>query len=156
VDHEVPADREEVREHDLGDRPQARHGRAHRGAENGLFGDGRVDDALGPELVKEADGRLEHASGTGDVLTDEDHPVVASHLLPDAARDRIAIRQCRHDEPPSAQTSVSALAGGGSSPAIASSVARSTASATSLSMTSSSAFCTPSRSSRSRYKVTGS
>ena len=81
---------------------------------------------FGTELVEQADRGLEHPAGAGDVLADEDHAVVAAHLLGDAARDGVAIGQLRHDQPPSAQTSVNALSGAGSSPATASSVARST------------------------------
>ena len=50
----VEADREEIREHDLGDRLQPGHRRAHRGAENGLLGDRRVAHAQRPELLVEA------------------------------------------------------------------------------------------------------
>ena len=44
VDDHVPADGEEVREHDLGDRAHAGHRRAHRRPEDRLLGDRRVDD----------------------------------------------------------------------------------------------------------------
>ena len=54
VGDDVPAHGEEVAEHDLGDRPQAGHRRAHRRAEDRLLGDRRVADALGSELLEQA------------------------------------------------------------------------------------------------------
>ncbi len=98
----VEAHREEVREHDLGDRLQPGHRGAHRGAQNRLLGDRAVAHAPGPELLVEADGRLEHAAGLGDVLAEEDHVGIARHLLRNAARDGLAIGQFRHAQPPSA------------------------------------------------------
>ena len=98
----VEADGEEVGEHDFRDRPQSRHRRAHRGAENRLFGDRRVAHAQRSELLVEADRRLEHAARLGDVLAQEDDALVALHLLGDAARDGVAIGQFRHAQPPSA------------------------------------------------------
>ena len=87
----VEADREEIREHDLGDRLQARHRRAHGGAEDRLLGDRRVAHAQRAELLVEADGRLEHAAGFGHVLAEEHDVGIALHLLRDAADDRVAI-----------------------------------------------------------------
>ena len=98
----VEADGEEVGEHDLSDRPQSGHRRAHGGAEDRLLGDRRVADASWSELLVEADGRLEHAARLADVLAEEDDALVARHLLGDAARDGIAIGQFRHAQPPSA------------------------------------------------------
>ena len=98
----VEAHREEIREHDLGDRLQAGHRRAHGGAEDRLLGDRRVAHAQRPELLEQPDRRLEHAAGPADVLAEEDDVGVARHLLRDAAGDRVAIGQFRHAQPPSA------------------------------------------------------
>jgi hypothetical protein len=98
----VEADREEIREHDLGDRLEARHRRAHGRAQDRLLGDRRVAHAQRPELLVEPDRRLEYAAGLADVFAEKDHVGVARHLLRDAARDRIAIGQFRHAQPPSA------------------------------------------------------
>ena len=98
----VEADRDEVREHDLGDRLQSGHRRAHGGAEDRLLGDRRVAHAQRAELLEQPDGRLEHAAGLGDVLAEEHHVGVARHFLRDAADDRVAISQFRHAKPPSA------------------------------------------------------
>ena len=92
----VEADREEVREHDLGDRLQAGHRRAHGRAQDRLLGDRRVAHAQGPELLEQADGRLEHAARLGHVLAEEHDVGIARHLLRDAARDGVAIGQFRH------------------------------------------------------------
>ena len=47
---------------------------------------GRVEHALVAELLREAGGRLEDASGRGDVLAEEHDPLVAAHL----GRERVA------------------------------------------------------------------
>ena len=98
----VEADREEIREHDFGDRLQTGHRRAHRGAEDRLLGDRRVAHAQRAELLVKADGRLEHAAGLGDVLAEEHDVGIARHFLGDAAGDGVAIGQFRHAKPPSA------------------------------------------------------
>ena len=98
----VEAHREEIREHDLGDRLEPRHRRAHGGAEDRLLGNRRVAHAHRTEFLQQANGSLEHAAGAGDVLAQEHDVLVALHLLRDAAGDGIAIRQFRHAKPPSA------------------------------------------------------
>ncbi len=98
----VEAHREEIREHDLGDRLQAGHRRAHGGAQDRLLGDRRVAHAHRAELLEQPHRRLEHAAGAGHVLAEEHDVLVALHLLRDAAGDRIAIGQFRHAKPPSA------------------------------------------------------
>src|SRR6185312_1722902 len=98
----VEAHREKIREHDLGDRLEAGHRRAHRGAEDGLLGDRRVAHTQWTELLIEPDGRLEYAAGLGYVLAEEHHVVVARHFLRDPADYRIAVGQFRHAKPPSA------------------------------------------------------
>ena len=81
----VEADREEIREHDLGDRLEAGHRRAHGGAENRLLGDRRVAHAQRAELLVQADGRLEHAAGLGHVLAEE-HDVGVARSFPARCR----------------------------------------------------------------------
>ncbi len=98
----VEAHRDEVGEHDLGDRLQAGHRRAHGGAEDCLLGDRRVAHAHRTELFVQADGRLEHAAGLGDVLAEKYDVRIARHFLGDAADDGVAIGQFRHAKPPSA------------------------------------------------------
>ena len=98
----VEADREKVREHDLGDWLQAGHGCAHGCAHDRLLGDWRVAHAQRSELLVETDGRLEHAARLGHILAQEHDVLVTLHLLGDAADDRVAIGQFRHAQPPSA------------------------------------------------------
>jgi hypothetical protein len=102
VDDDVPAHGEEVAEHDLGDGPEPGHRGPHGRAEDRLLGDGRVHHPTGSELVEETHGRLEDAAGPGDILADEEHPVVTLHLLGDAPGDGVAVGQFRHWAPPSA------------------------------------------------------
>jgi hypothetical protein len=92
----IEADRNEVGEHDLGDRLQAGHGRAHGGAEDRLLGNRRVAHPLRTELLVEPDRGLEHAAGLGHVLAEEHDVRIALHLLGDAADDGVAIGQFRH------------------------------------------------------------
>ena len=73
---------------------------------NRLFGDRGIAHAQWSELFIEADGRLEYAARLGDVLAQEYDPAVTFHLLRNAARDRVAIGQFRHAQPPSAYTSL--------------------------------------------------
>ena len=122
----VEADRQEVGEHDLRDGPQSRHRRAHRGAEDRLFGDRRVAHAQRPELLVEADGGLEHAARLADVLAEEYDARVALHFLRDAACDGVAIGQFRHAQPPSAYTSLVSNSTGAGGEALHASVAAST------------------------------
>ena len=98
----VEAHGEEIREHDFRDRLQPGHRRAHGGAHDRLLGDRRVAHAQRPELLVEADRRLEHAAGLGDILAEEDDVGIARHFLRDAADDGVAISQFRHAKPPSA------------------------------------------------------
>jgi hypothetical protein len=74
----------------------------HCGAKDGLFGDRRIAHPKRAELFVEADCRLEHATGFGDVLSEKHYVLVALHLLRDAAGDGVAIGQFRHAQPPSA------------------------------------------------------
>ena len=155
VGDQVPADREEVAEHDLGDRPQAGHRGAHRGAEDGLLADRGVADAFRPELLQQAGSGLEHPARRGDILAEEDHVGIAAHLLGDPPGYRVTVcnsshigpfgneNQFRQALPPSAHTFVAASSSRGCGPALASSVARSTASRALSSIASSTAGSTP-------------
>ena len=129
----VEADREEVREHDLRDRLEAGHRRAHRGAHDRLLGDRRIAHPKRAELLVKSDGRLEHAARLGHILAEEHDVGVALHLLRDATDHRIAIRQFRHAQPPSAYTSVVRISADGGGDALHASVASSTTRITSVS-----------------------
>ena len=150
VGDDVPAHREEIREHNLRDRLQAGHRRAHRGAENRLLRYRAIAHAPGSELVEQPDGRLEHATGVRDVLAEKYHALVARHLLRDAGRDRFAIGQFRHAEPPSTHTFFSISSIDGSGDALAVAVAASTLPIASASMSFNVGSLKPSLSRRSR------
>ncbi len=126
VGDKVPAHRQEIGEHDLGDRPHAGHRRTHRRAEDRFLRNRRIDHPLRAELFQQAHGRLEDAAGGGNVLADKGDPLVAHHLLGDTGGDGFAIAQLRHAQPPSAKTSVVRISCGGSGEAFAISVASST------------------------------
>ena len=88
----VETDRNEVREHDLGNRLQPGHGRAHGGSHDRLFRDRRIAHAQRAESIEES--RLsgfEDAAGFAYILAQEDHIGVALHLLRNAAGHGVAI-----------------------------------------------------------------
>src|ERR1700693_2334360 len=77
----VVGDQRKVDGHQLDDRSQAEHRGSNRCTDKALFRDGRVDDALGPELVEEAVGDAVRAAEGADVLADEVDVLIALHLL---------------------------------------------------------------------------
>src|SRR5215813_5139636 len=98
----IETDREEVREHDLGNRLEAGHCRTHGGTENGLLGNWSVAHAQRPKLFVKTDRCLEHTTGLGNILAEKYDVGIAGHLLRDAANDCVAVGQFRHAQPPSA------------------------------------------------------
>src|SRR5690606_32426679 len=119
-------------EHDLGDRPQPGHGRAHGGAHDRLLRDRGVPHPPRSELLEQADSGLEDALGGTDVLAETDHAVVAAHLPGDPLRHRLPVGDragtvhVRHVALPSAHTSVIAVAGSGAGAALAAAIASAT------------------------------
>ena len=91
VGHEIPADRKEIGEHDLGDGTKPGHGRAHGGADDGLLGYGRIPDPVSPEFLEQPDGGLEHASRSGNVFAEKHYVFVTAHFLGDAVTNCLAI-----------------------------------------------------------------
>src|SRR5467141_4400090 len=152
----IPAAGEKVREHDLGDGPEARHRRAHRRAEDGELRNRRVLYPPRPELLQQPDRGLEDAAGGGGVLAEEHDAFVAPHFLRDPGGNRVPVAQLRHALPPSAHTSVIADSSAGVGEAFAVSVARSSFAIASDSICASFASGMPAASSLARYSVTGS
>ena len=87
---------DEVRELDLGDRPQAVHRGADRRADDHRLGQRRVDDPVVAELGPQPVGGEEHAALLADVLAQDDDRLVAAHLLGHALADRLDERPDRH------------------------------------------------------------
>src|SRR5579859_7267529 len=81
VDHLIHGDQQEVDRHDLDDRALAEHRRADAGTDEALFGDRRVADAVGAELLEQAGGHLVGAVEYADLLAHYEHASVAVHLL---------------------------------------------------------------------------
>ena len=150
VGDDVPTDREEVGEHDLGDRTQPRHGGTHRGSEDRLLTDGRVTHAYIAELLEQTHGAFKDPARRAHVLAQHHDGRVAAHLLGDAPRDCLAVRQLRHAAPPSAHTSFNKRSSPGMGPAFASSVANSTSRRTDSSIAARSSSATPASRSRVR------
>ena len=88
IDDRVHRERQEVAEHDLDNGTQPVHRRAKCGAGQSELRDGRVEDALWAVLLVEARRRREDAAGHGDVLAEEDHPLVERKLLVERVPDR--------------------------------------------------------------------
>ena len=102
----------------VGDRPHAGHGRADGHAGEADLGDGRVEDALVAELVRQAqrDGEgAAEAAGDADVLADAEDALVAPHLLADGLAQRLGDAHLCHVSYllPLARHRVSASAGCG-------------------------------------------
>src|SRR5205807_892173 len=102
VEDLVHAHAEEVDEHELGHRPEAGGGGAHRRADEPRLRDRRVQHALAPVLLDQALGDSEDATpgvlvfepGYGgaarDVLAHQNDGWVTCHLLVEALVDRLA------------------------------------------------------------------
>jgi hypothetical protein len=86
----------EVDRHQLGHRLQSGHRCSVGGADDHPFGDRRIEDALGPEMVVEALGDGVGAAPDADFFAEDDDALVAFHLLPQRLRDRLAHCQRRH------------------------------------------------------------
>ncbi len=71
----------EVPGHELHDRLQPGHGRAHRHAGEAVLGDRGVDHAAVAELFQQAAADLVGALVLGDFLAHQEHVLVAAHLL---------------------------------------------------------------------------
>jgi hypothetical protein len=67
--------------HEFDDRPQAGHRRANADAGEAVFGDGRVDDALGAEFLQQVLRDLVGALVFGDLLAHHEDLFVTAHLL---------------------------------------------------------------------------
>jgi hypothetical protein len=100
VDDLVVRDKGEVDGHHLDDRPQAEHRRPDGGADDDLLRDRSVDDALGTEPVQQPFGDAICATEHADVLTDQEHGVVAFHLFGQRFAQRDAVKlllgRCAH------------------------------------------------------------
>ena len=91
IDDDVPAHGEEIGKHDLGDRPQTGHRRAHSRTENGLLGDRGVAHPHRTEFVEQPDRGFEHTACRADIFAEENDVLVALHFLRDAGGNRFAI-----------------------------------------------------------------
>ena len=82
----------EVNEHDLGHRAHPDQRRAGRGADDRVLRDRRVADPLRPELVEQGAGDAERAPVLADVLAQQEHALVADHLLAERLADGLLVR----------------------------------------------------------------
>ena len=88
VDQLVEADRDEVGERDLDDRPGAGERRAHGGAHEAELAGRGVAHALDPELFLQAPALRVDAAGLADVLAHEEDARVALQLAAQRLADR--------------------------------------------------------------------
>ena len=98
VDQAVHDEREEVREHDLDDGPQARDRASVRSAGQGELRDRRVDHTMGAVLLEQPGRDREDTAGHGDVLADEHHALVALQLLVERLPQGVTELELRHAE----------------------------------------------------------
>jgi hypothetical protein len=97
VDELIERERDEVDEHDLDHRPQARLGGADRDPARRALADRGVAHAPAPELLREPERRLIRAT-LGDVLADHDHPLVGAHRLGERPVDGLDERRLGHPQ----------------------------------------------------------
>ena len=81
VDHLVHGERQEIAEHDVDDRAQARHRGADANAGEAGFGNRSVEHALGAEFFHQPGKHLERRSRFGDVFAEDAHTRVAPHFF---------------------------------------------------------------------------
>ena len=86
----------EVEGHHLDDRAQPDHRRADPDTREPGLGDRRVDDAAGPEFLEEPLRHLVGALVETDLLADDEHAIVARHLLAQGEVERFPIGHHRH------------------------------------------------------------
>src|SRR5499427_8002403 len=86
----------EVERHHRDHGPQAQHGRPHPHPRDAGLADGRVDDALLPELLEEALGHLVGAVVEPDLFAHDEHARVAAHLLAQGEVEGFAIGHDGH------------------------------------------------------------
>ena len=87
---------DEVHELEFGYGPHAGQGCAKGGSDDGRFGNGRIDDALGTEAIDEAVGDLEGTTVDTNVFADAEDGWVALHFFPDSLADGFEIGEGRH------------------------------------------------------------
>ena len=90
IDDVVDRLHREVEGHELDDRPQPAHRRARPEPGKAIFGDRRVDHALGAELLEQALRDLVGALILGDLLAHHEHALVGAHLLRHRVAQRLA------------------------------------------------------------------
>lgn len=91
VDQLVRGDADEVHDHDLGDRQQSVDRGADRRADDGRLRYRGVEDAVVSVLRRES-GRRAPKPRIGDVLAEQEHPVVGRHRLVQREVERLAHR----------------------------------------------------------------
>jgi len=74
----------------------AHQSRSHRRADDGGFGNRRVNDALGAEFLEHPGGHLERAAIVADVFAEQEDGRVALHLLPDSLANGVQKSHYRH------------------------------------------------------------
>ncbi len=82
VDDLVEAAGDEIGELHFGDGTQSHESGADGRADDGGFGNGRIDDAPGAEVLQKSGGDFEGAAVFADVLADAEDVGVALHLFP--------------------------------------------------------------------------
>ncbi len=91
VDDLVECQEAEIDRHDLDDRAHPAERGADPGADKGRFGERRVADALGAELVEQALGNRIAAAVAPDILAHQKDARISQQRLADRFTDRIAV-----------------------------------------------------------------
>src|SRR2546427_1378573 len=137
IDDLIERQQGKVPGHKLDHRSESTHSGAHANPRESELGDGRIDHALGTELLQQSAAHLVRALIDADFLTHQKHVGVALHLLAERLVQGIAIGQGGHGQ--SANTSRYSASGSGSGLSSANLTASSTSAWISASIASSAA-----------------
>ena len=96
VDDLIERQQAEVDGHDFDHRPESEHRRADGRADEALFGDGRVHDAVGAELLQQTGGNLVRALEPADLFAEQDDQRIAAHFFGERVVQGLAIGDYTH------------------------------------------------------------
>src|SRR5882762_10515691 len=96
IDDLVQREQREIPGHELDDRPEAAHGGADADPRESQLGDGRIDDALRPELLQQSAAHLVRALVDADFFTHQQHVGIALHLFAQRLVQGISIGEGGH------------------------------------------------------------
>src|SRR5205085_11154518 len=96
VHHLIERDQRKTESHELDDRPQSDHGRAHSQPGKSIFADRRVDDSLRPETLEQSLAYFVSAVVFGDFLAHQENIRIALEFFGERFVERLAVGDFSH------------------------------------------------------------